>query len=250
MTCDEVRDLLPEHLLGSLDDTSDARVRKHLRGCADCRAERLRLEDGVAALSHATHEQDPPESLRRHVLDVLAEEWDEPVAQPPAPAGSSGGHGAAWRWLAVAAAVILVAVSLSYGISRSRQAAQVQADAGSYQALLDALGGKEFRLGTLNGVDGQAVSGTVVLYDGEPGKDWSSWGIVLAKAPGYTGEAHARLLGENGTSLKMPSLTFTDGEAATWLVTHEDLVPYDELVITTPDGTMLATARIAAPEAT
>ena len=51
-------------------------------------------------------------------------------------------------------------------------------------------------------------------------------------------------------SLKMPSLTFSDGEAATWLVTHEDLVPYDELVITAPDGTMLATARIAAPEPT
>ena len=149
MTCEEVRDLLPEHLLGSLDDTSDARVRKHLRGCADCRAERMRLEDGVAALSHATHEQDPPEELRRHVLDVLSEEWDEPGEQPAAPAGSPGAHGSAWRWLAVAAAVILVAVSLSYGVSQSRHAASVQADAGSYQALLDALGGKEFRLGTL-----------------------------------------------------------------------------------------------------
>ena len=250
MTCEEVRDLLPEHLLGSLDDTSDARVRKHLRGCADCRAERMRLEDGVAALSHATHEQDPPEALRRHVLDVLSEEWDEPGEQPATPAGSPGPHGSAWRWLAVAAAFILVAVSLSYGVSQSRHAAEVQADAGSYQALLDALGGKEFRLGTLNGVDGQAISGTVVLYDGEPGKDWSSWGIVLAKAPDYTGEAHVRLLGENGMSLKMPSLTFSDGEAATWLVTHEDLVPYDELVITAPDGTMLATARIVAPEPT
>ena len=85
MTCEEVRDLLPEHLLGSLDDTSDARVRKHLRGCADCRAERMRLEDGVAALSHATHEQDPPEELRRHVLDVLSEEWDAPGEQPATP---------------------------------------------------------------------------------------------------------------------------------------------------------------------
>ena len=245
MTCEDVRDLLPEHLLGSLDETADARVRKHLRGCADCRAERLRLEDGVAALSHATHEQDPPEELRQHVLDVLAEEWDEPEGLP-APARAPAGGGSAWRWLAVAAAIVLVSVSLSWGVSQSRRASGLQADAGSYQALLDTLGGKEFRLGELQPADGQAVKGTVVLYDGEPGKDWNSWGIVMANAPDFSGEAHVRLRAENGDSLQMPSLHFENGEAATWLVTHENLTPYNELVITAPDGSVLATAPIAA----
>ena len=243
MTCEDVRDLLPEHLLGSLDETTDARVRKHLRGCAECRAERLRLEDGVAALSHATHEQDPPEELRQHVLDVLAQEWDEPE-RLPAPAPAAGGS--VWRWLAVAAAIVLVSVSLSWGVSQSRRAAGLQADAGSYQALLDTLGGKEFRLGELQPADGQAVKGTVVLYDGEPGKDWNSWGMVMANAPDFSGEAHVRLVAENGDSLQMPSLHFENGEAATWLVTHENLTPYTELVITGPDGSVLATAPIAA----
>ena len=243
MTCEDVRDLLPEHLLGSLDETTDARIRKHLRGCAECRAERLRLEDGVAALSHATHEQDPPEELRQHVLDVLAQEWDEPE-RLPAPAPAAGGS--VWRWLAVAAAIVLVSVSLSWGVSQSRRAAGLQADAGSYQALLDTLGGKEFRLGELQPADGQAVKGTVVLYDGEPGKDWNSWGMVMANAPDFSGEAHVRLVAENGDSLQMPSLHFENGEAATWLVTHENLTPYTELVITAPDGSVLATAPIAA----
>jgi len=246
VTCEDVRDLLPEHLLGSLDETTDARVRKHLRGCAECRAERLRLEDGVAALSHATHEQDPPEELRQHVLDVLAEEWEVPEGLPAPPARESAAPGSVWRWLAVAAAIVLVAVSLSWGLSQSRRAAGLQADASSYQSLLDTLGGKEFRLGELQPADGQAVKGTVVLYDGEPGKDWNSWGIVMANAPDFSGEAHVRLRAENGDSLQLPSLDFENGEASTWLVTHENLTPYNELVITAPGGSVLATASIAA----
>ena len=243
MTCEEVRDLLPEHLLPSLDDTTEARVRGHLRGCAECRAERVRLEDGVATLSHATHEQEPPGELRQHVLDVLSEEWEEPRGSP-APTVAPAVRGSAWRWLAAAAAVVLVAVSLSWGVSQSRRATRLQADAGSYQALLDTLGGKEFRLGALQPADGQAVKGTVVLYDGEPGKDWNSWGIVMANAPDYSGEARVRLLASNGDSLEMPSLRFTNGEASTWLVTHQDLTPYDRLVITAPDGSTLAAAAI------
>ena len=244
MTCDGVRDLLSEHLLGGLDETTDARVRRHLRGCAECRAERLRLEDGVAALSYATHEQDPPEALRRHVLDVLSEEWDAPT-ESSVPARATGG-GSSWRWLAAAAAIILVVVSLSWGLAQSRQAAGLQADASSYRSLLDTLGGREFRLGELHAPDGGPAYGTVVLYDGKPGKDWNSWGVVMANDPGYNGEANVRLFGADGESMALPSMHFTNGEGSTWLVTHEDLTPYDELMITAPDGTMLATARIAA----
>ena len=44
----------------------------------------------------------------------------------------------------------------------------------------------------------------------------------------------------------MPPLRFTNGEASTWLVTHESLTPYDRLVITAPNGSTLATASIVA----
>ena len=49
MTCDEVRELLPEHLLGTLEGPEDLEVRRHLRGCASCRDERMKLEEGVSA---------------------------------------------------------------------------------------------------------------------------------------------------------------------------------------------------------
>ena len=44
--------------------------------------------------------------------------------------------------------------------------------------------------------------------------------------------------------MELPPLRFSDGEASTWLVTHEDLSHYDELQITS-HGHVLANARIA-----
>jgi hypothetical protein len=242
MTCDEVRDLLPEHLLGSLDETADARVRRHLRGCGECRAERLRLEEGVAALSHATHEAPPPELLRGHVLGVLAQEWREPdaIEETPRPATR---RTSPWRWVtAVAAALLIVAVS--WGAVQTRHAQRTAADAASYQALLATLGGREFRLGELHpSTGGPGVSGTVLLYDGV-GR-WNSWGIVLARSDADLTDARVMLVGPNGESRELPPLRFSAGEASSWLVTHEPLTGYDELVIVGRDGSVLANARIA-----
>ena len=242
MTCEEVRELLPEHLLGSLDETADARVRRHLRGCGECRAEQLRLEDGVAALSHATHEAPTPDALRARVLDVLNEEWVEPGGQPasaglPTPTGGL-------RWFALAAAAILIVISVGWGVTQVRRADRLEADASSYQTLLATLGGKEFRVGTMQPMTEQGITGTVVLYDGDPAQDWSSWGIVLAKTPGDLKDARAMLVGADGAWRELPALHFEHGEAATWLVTRDALTGFDELVVTSHDGEVLAKADI------
>ncbi|MDP9184521.1 MAG: anti-sigma factor [Actinomycetota bacterium] len=164
MTCEQVRELLPEHLLGSLDETTDARVRLHLRGCTECRAERVRLEDGVAALSYATHEAAPPDDLRDRVLGVLDQEWSEPLDPPAAPRPRSG-RTPAWRWVSAVAAALLV-VSLGWSAVEMRRADRASADASSYQALLATLGGREFRLGELHPMGSVGITGTVLLYDG------------------------------------------------------------------------------------
>jgi hypothetical protein len=241
MTCEEVRELLPEHLLGSLDETTGARVRQHLRGCTECRAERLRLEEGVAALSYATHEAAPPEELRDHVLGVLGEEWRASEEQAPAPRPKAARMPAS-RWIAAVAAALLV-VSVAWGAVQTRHAQQTSADAKSYQALLATLGGREFRLGELHPMGGVGVTGTVLLYDGV-GR-WNSWGIVLARSDADLTDARVMLVGPTGISKELPPLRFSGGEASSWLVTHEALTGYDELVIVGPDGTVLANARIA-----
>lgn len=241
MTCEEVRELLPEHLLGSLDETTDARVRQHLRGCAECRAERLRLEEGVAALSYATHEAVPPEELRDHVLGVLGEEWRASEEAAPAPR-STAARAPARRWIAAVAAALLV-VSIGWGALQTRRAEHTSADAKSYQALLATLGGQEFRLGELHPMGGVGVTGTVLLYDGV-GR-WNSWGIVLARSDADLTDARVMLVGPDGASKELPPLRFSGGEASSWLVTHEALTGYDELFILAGDGTVLANARIS-----
>jgi hypothetical protein len=90
------------------------------------------------------------------------------------------------------------------------------------------------------------MSGQVLLYEGDPKGGWSSWGIVLAKAPGYEGTATATLLGADGDARQLPALHFHDGHAATWLVTYDDLTAYDRLTITSPNGEVVATAPIRA----
>jgi hypothetical protein len=242
MTHEQVRELLPEHLLGSLPDTDDAAIRRHLRGCAECRDERARLEDGVAALSYAT-EQEPPESLRDDVLDVLAEEWREPDPReaPTQPVAAPS----PWRWLAVAAAFVMVVVAAGWGFAQAHRADGLQADAASYRSLLATLGGKEFRIGRMHGTAESDMTGTVVLYDGDPSHGWNSWGIVTVNSDSAPAEARAMLIGNDGRTMELPPLRFENGEAATWLVTHDDITGYDRLVVTSPQGDVLANASIA-----
>lgn len=245
MTCEEVRELLPEHLLSALDEHTDAAVRRHLRGCAACREERMKLEDGVAALSRAVHDQDPPEELRARVLRALDEEWEEsgpvPAApRPPAPPRRSS----VWTAVAATVAIVLVAGSLIWGVSQTHRASLAATDAGSYRSLLSFLGGKEFRVGSIRPSPGSQIQGQVLLYDGDAEHGWSSWGLVMLKAPGYDGEASITLIGPDGDTYAWPPMHIRDGEGDAWIVTHKDLTDYDRLTITTPDGTVVGSATI------
>ena len=242
MTCDEVRELLPEHLLGTLEGPEDLEVRRHLRGCSACREERMKLEDGVAALSRAVHDQEPPADLRDRVLRTLDEEWKE-AGRPPTTTQRRRDR-SLWRAVAAAAVVVLVAGSVAYGATQAHRASVATADATSYTSLLATLGGKEFSIGQLHPTGGSSFDGRVLVYEGDASKGWSSWAIVFVKAPGYTGDATATLIGTDGQALALPPLRVSDGGAHAWLVTGDDLSGYDRLTITTPDGNVVATGVI------
>ncbi|MGH2596205.1 MAG: anti-sigma factor family protein [Actinomycetota bacterium] len=236
MTCDEVRELLPEHLLGSLEGPEDLEVRRHLRGCGGCRVEMTGLADGVASFALAAHDRTPPPDLQDRVMTILLEEWqaaDEQVT-----------HTRSRSWIGKAAVVLTVVAALGWGASQTRRASVVAADAQSYSRLLTSLGGKEFRIGELRSRSGHTVfDGSVVLYDSDKGQ---SWGIVVVRAPGVTGEAAVTLSADDGRTIDMGTLKFqTDGDAATWLVTSSDLTPFTQVTITAEDGTTLAAADIA-----
>jgi hypothetical protein len=235
VTCDEVRELLPEHLLGSLEGPEDLEVRRHLRGCGGCRVEMTGLADGVASFARAAHDRTPPPDLRDRVMTTLEQEWEA--------ADEQSTHARSRSWVGKAAAIVAIVAALGWGATQTHRASVAAADAESYSRLLDSLGGKEFRIGELHSRTGHPVfDGSVVLYDSHQGQ---SWGIVLVRAPGVTGEATVTLTADDGRAVDMGTLKFqTDGDAATWLVTSSDLTPFTHVTITADDGTMLATADI------
>lgn len=235
MTCDEVGELLPEHLLGGLEGPEDLEVRRHLRGCAGCRTEMSALADGVVSFARAAHDRTPPPELHERVTTVLEQEWRERDERVPPSRGRS-------RLLRPAAAALVVIVALSWGGVQMRRANLAEGAAASYRNLLTALGGTEFRIGRLRPATGQPVQGSVVLYDSSIHQ---SWGVVLVRAPGATGTATVTLGTEDGRTIDIRPIEFqTDGSGSTWIVTASDLTAFDRVTIVAADGSVLATADI------
>ena len=249
MTCDQVRELLPEQLLGSLDGPEELEVRRHLRGCAACREERGALEDGMAAFSHATHDLAPPPELRSRVLGTLVQEWAEPVV----PVGDAERSSTRRRGrLLVAAsivAVLAIAGTGAWGSVQARRANAAVADASSYQNVLHFLGGKDFRVGTLIGVDDGEIYGRVLLYDGDPTQAWSSWAVVLVHKDSAS-DGTVALSAPDGRTLDLSPLRATDGgNASSWLSSDKDLSPYNRLSISDSTGKVVATTTLVAASA-
>ncbi len=237
MTCEDVRSLLAEQALGTLTGADDLAVRRHLRSCAGCRAELAALGEGLAMFARAAHDQEPPSELAPRVLTVLEEEWRDTPATIPDRARRV-------QWLAVAAAIVIAATSVAWGIGEHHRASVVAYDAGSYTKLLNLLGGKDFRAGTLRPSGSTTIEGSVVLYDSHVDQ---SWGLVLLRAPGMVGPLEATLQSADGRSIKLRPMEFdSDGDASTWLVTSSDITTFDHLTIRSGDGSTVATADIVA----
>jgi hypothetical protein len=232
--CEDVREHLAEHLLGTLERLPDADVRHHLRGCAACRAELAALDDGLSTFSRAAHDVEPPAALERRVLAVLEEEWSAKPARHRLRLPI--------RQLAWAAMVLLLAASLSWGVASKMTAERYEAQAQDWRRFLTALGGDDVRVGTFRAVGAQPLEGNVVVYDSHEGR---SWVLVLVRAPGRRGRASV-VLSDGARSIRLPELEFDQGgEAHTWLVTGSNLTLFDSVVLTDRKRVVLATATVS-----
>lgn len=232
MRCEDVREHLAEHLLGTLEPAVDAEVRRHLRGCASCRAEMSALADGVGTFAAAAHDVEPPDGLRPRVLAVLEEEWSD--AAPAAP--RRGRLASLGRVAGIAAAVAAIAL----GAVATIRATGLEEDAGRYRAFVQALGGDDLRVGELRAAGTDELQGDVVIYESATGQ---SWVLVLVRAPGREGTANVTMLaGERRIDLR-PMEFGPGGEASTWLVTSGDLTAYERVNLWDEAG-LIASADI------
>jgi hypothetical protein len=235
VTCDEVREQLADHLLGTLDEVTDAAVRSHLRSCGSCRREMATVAEGIATFSRAAHEVQPPAELRDRVLDAVADEWTD-----TAPAKTA--RRPVRRWMASAVAAAAVVASLGWGMSQANLANQYETKAKKYTGFLDALGGKNVRVGVVRPSTAEAISGSAVLYDSDVEQ---SWVLILVRAPGMSGEANVRLSSDSGRTIDLHPLEFSPGgDSSSWLVTSANLQAFDRVTITDATGRVIATANV------
>jgi hypothetical protein len=226
---------MPDHALGTLDEVDDVRIRRHLRGCAQCRRELAAIGEGLTSFAAAAHDRVPPEELRDRVLGVVADEWRQiPVRVPDASPRRA--------WIVATAAAVVAALAIGWGVVAEGRARTASEDASSYQHLLGTLGGQEFRVGRIDPSGTTRIEGSVALYDSSVER---SWGVVLIRAPELTGPVAATLTSDAGATMRLRPIDLEAGSGATWLVTSEDIRAYDRLTLRGADGQVVATASIA-----
>jgi len=238
MKCEDLRQQLPDYTLGTISETETAAVRRHLRGCAACRAEADKLDQGVALFASVAHAVEPPAELKQRVMSVLADEWRE--AEGPA---WKPRKGVVLQWQALAAAFVLLAGILVFAGYAQARAGRFHEDAASYQQFLHALGGKEVRVVTLHPNGDQILDGSAILYDSDKGQ---SWVLVILRAPGMSQPMRVTLASPDGRSIRMPFPLQPDaeGEGSTWLITSTDISRFTQVRLTAPDGSLVASGRV------
>ena len=243
MGCDEVRDSLPEHLLGTLASEDEAAVRHHLRGCGSCRRDLAQLGEGLSTFARAAHQAEPPPDLKDRVMQAVAEEHAASANPAEVPGGGprqDRGRSLRARVLAVAAAVVVLAAS-GWGVAQTIRASNLSERAHAYQVFLDALGGRDVRVARLEAAGTRPVEGTAVLYDSDVGR---SWVLVLVRSPGASGSVQV-ILQSSGGRIRMHPVQFdAEGDTDAWLVTSADLSRYDRLRVLDGTGHLLATGRV------
>lgn len=108
MTHQDVYELAPEYVLGSLDEVTRARVLAHLSGCPACRAEVAAVSQTLDAIGRSVDAAEPPSALRTHILAIPEAETQRPGLAAATPVLSTSTVSVAFR----IAAVTVLAVAL------------------------------------------------------------------------------------------------------------------------------------------
>lgn len=108
MTHQDVYDLAPEYVLGTLDEVTAARLLAHLSGCPACRAEVAAVSQTFDAIGRSVPDVEPPARLRDRIVAIPAANTTRPVVAVTAPPATSSFLSTALR----IAALVIVGVSL------------------------------------------------------------------------------------------------------------------------------------------
>ncbi len=108
MTHQDVYELAPEYVLGTLDEVSSSRVLSHLSGCPACRAEVAAVSQTFDAMGRSVPDAEPPASLRDRIVAIPASQTQRPGVVAAAPVASTSFLTMAMRIAAVAVLAVVL----------------------------------------------------------------------------------------------------------------------------------------------
>lgn len=210
MTHQDVYDLAPEYVLGTLDEVTRMRVVAHLSGCPACRAEVAGVSQTLDALGRTVPSAEPPARLRDRILAIPAAEAQ---ARPASAAVSTPLTGGRFNTVfRIAAAAVLAVTLWQWSAARSevdalrQRVAELQVEEGQVLRASDLITYDLTAHEPARGAHARAYvshkDGMVFTAEGLPalpaGKVYQLWVIVNAKpvsvgvfAPDATGRVHA-----------------------------------------------------------
>ena len=230
MSCAEVRDLLPEHALGTLDEATRARVEQHLGWCAGCRKEASELAEGVAGLGLSLPPAEPPESLEDRVVAAVGERARSPRRR---------------RGVAAALVAALVGGSLVWGVATAGrdQPADPRLSArdaletlGSVEALIETLaGGEGVESLRFRPVRGGPARGWATRYVSPEGAEQQL--VVLVGGLPPKRAPYTVVLRSGGATMVAGTLEVLDeGQRGMWREFARPLVGFDQVLVEDADG--------------
>ncbi len=74
---DAIAEVAAAYALDALSDSETRQVRDHLPGCIKCREEVARMREAAGVLAYTVEAQEPPEDLRRALLERRRREADQ-----------------------------------------------------------------------------------------------------------------------------------------------------------------------------
>jgi hypothetical protein len=184
MSCDELQDLAPEVVLGTIDGQERAEALRHLATCGECQRLVDRLTTVADELLMFAPVQEPPVGFESRVIDALG------FQQRP-PRRRLGRRLLVWLGPPVAAAaataVALVGVYHDDHVTAER-----------YRGTLEQANGKSFQAEPLRDGTG-AEAGVAFGYQGSP-----SWMLVTVDAGHRDQVASAELVTRDQRTIRLP----------------------------------------------
>ncbi|MEU6069702.1 MULTISPECIES: hypothetical protein [Streptomyces] len=245
VSCEKLRELGPELALGVLPGRERAGAVSHLDGCADCREyiEQLTLVgDGLIGLLPGI---EPPVGFETRVAQSLTQVT--PVHEGRTHAREAtvprkGRRGRARLRIASATAAAVVAVGFSGWAVGSAIENVVAGPSTSVKPVTDMLSGDLMSAGAKGKEVGE-------VYAHADPKGWVYMTLDLPHAGGsYNGKVVCFLERKDGSMVPVGAFSIRDGSGSWGAPAPVDPSALSGARVTTPDGTVLATAPLAPAE--